>query len=358
MSLIRTSINVNHVSSDSLTSNNSSTTAFDDSFENRSKEITSTEILLTPVDIIAPKTYFIRNLSGDDVLISPDNKVSYPIAVPAGEATLFSLDILGKSETSTVIALLDSYADLSAKYFILYDQVGTVWVWFNTGLFATETLTLDTMPTDGDTMLIGARTYTWQTTLTNSNGNIWIGANLAASKLNLGYAIAASGGTAGTDYAAAMVANTEVKIDAFATHDALFTALAVGTAGNSIATTETFAAVTNVFGGATLSGGAADSTQPAGAPNRYLEVAIVPNATAIVNAVAIAAALEADAEFIAPVPTTSLVTVTDQQVGTRTDIAAGTSGMTVAKTVDGGALPIVWAKSKGTSQAQIVVVPS
>jgi len=116
---------------------------------------------------------------------------------------------------------------------------------------AQGTLTMDTQPSDGDTYTIGSKTYTFQTTLTDVDGNVNIGGTLAQAKLNLVAAIDLSG-VAGTDYATSMTAHTEVSVAAFSGDDAVITALVAGESGNSIATTETFTAGTNVFDGATL----------------------------------------------------------------------------------------------------------
>lgn len=119
------------------------------------------------------------------------------------------------------------------------------------GVAAQGTLTMDTNPTDGDTMTVDSKVYTFQSTLTDSDGNIQIGGTLADTKSNLVEAFDLSG-TAGTDYAASMTAHPTVNIAAFVADDAVLTAKTAGTAGNSIATTETFTAGTNVFDAATL----------------------------------------------------------------------------------------------------------
>jgi hypothetical protein len=116
---------------------------------------------------------------------------------------------------------------------------------------AQGTLTMDTQPTDGDTYTIDTKTYTFQTTLTDVDGNVNIGGSLAQAKLNLVAAIDLSG-VAGTDYATSMTAHPSVDVAAFVGDDAVITAQTAGVAGNSIATTETFAAGTNVFDAATL----------------------------------------------------------------------------------------------------------
>jgi len=116
---------------------------------------------------------------------------------------------------------------------------------------AEGTLTLDTQPTDGDTFTVDTKTYTFESALTNVDGNIAIGVDLAGSQANLVAAFDLSG-VAGTDYATAMTAHTSVDIAAFATNAAVLTAKTSGPDGNSIATTETFNAGTNVFDAATL----------------------------------------------------------------------------------------------------------
>jgi phage tail sheath protein FI len=121
------------------------------------------------------------------------------------------------------------------------------------GTAAQGTLTLDTPPSDGETMTIGGQVYTFQTALTNSAGNILIGATLADTQANIVAAINADPAGAGTKYAAATVQNPAVAAaSAFAANKLVLTANTAGAAGNSVATTSTFAAPTNVFDAATL----------------------------------------------------------------------------------------------------------
>lgn len=120
-----------------------------------------------------------------------------------------------------------------------------------TAVAAQGTLTMDTEPIDGDDYTIDAKTYTFQTTLTESDGNVNIGGSLAQAKLNLVAAMDKSG-VDGTDYASAMTVHPTVDVAAFISDDAVLTAKVAGRAGNDIATTETFDEVTNVFDAATL----------------------------------------------------------------------------------------------------------
>lgn len=104
---------------------------------------------------------------------------------------------------------------------------------------ATGTLTSDnTNVSDGDTVTIGTKVYTFKTALTPTEGQVLIGADADASLLNLIRAINHSG-TPNTDYKCAaqnpdVSAATSVTSHAFAV-----TARVAGTAGNAIATTET-----------------------------------------------------------------------------------------------------------------------
>ena len=121
-------------------------------------------------------------------------------------------------------------------------------------VFATGTLTNATNFLDTETVTIGSKVYTFQTALTNVDGNIQIGATVADSHANLAAAINLDVG-AGTDYAAATTIHPTVSATDTAT-TTVVTAKVAGTAGNAIATTET--ASTGSWGAATLTGGAGD----------------------------------------------------------------------------------------------------
>ncbi len=324
----------------------------------------SIELLLADGDQVVPlgdlttvRNLQIALLSGDDLQIGLDGS-TYPFRLTGTEAQTFCIDVEGLVETATIVAEADTDTSLSAKYLVLNDKDGSVWAWLSTGEQAVVTLTMDTQPTDGDTIVIGSRTYTWEGTLTEVDGNIWIGANVAAAKLNLGYAIAASGGTPGTDYATAMTANTEVTIAAFVSDDAVFTAILAGVAANSFTSTIDVTGG-NVFSAATLTGGTAASTAPAGSPNRKLQVDVIANSTALQVAVSLAAGLDADSQFTSAVPTTTTVTVSDAHTGTRTDAADGDTGWAAPTTTQqGAASPVIHWKSTGTSQVAFAVAPN
>jgi hypothetical protein len=114
---------------------------------------------------------------------------------------------------------------------------------------ATDGLTIDTQPTAGNTMTIGTKVFTFVPDGTaNADGEISIGSDLATAQAAI---IAAIRGTDGHN-----VAHTQVTCDAaFLANVLAVTALVGGVAGNTIATTETFTAGTNVFSAATLANG-------------------------------------------------------------------------------------------------------
>lgn len=115
---------------------------------------------------------------------------------------------------------------------------------------ATGTLTVDTNPTANDTMTIGATVYTFVATVDfDAAGEIELGGDVATTQANI---LAALAGTDGVN-----TANVYVTASAFAADATTLTAKTAydGAFGNTVATTETFTAGTNVFAAGTLSGG-------------------------------------------------------------------------------------------------------
>jgi hypothetical protein len=110
---------------------------------------------------------------------------------------------------------------------------------------ATGTLTMDTQPTADDTVTIGSVTYTWKNDATPDPGQIHIGANIAAAKVNF---VAAVNGTDGFQAGP----NPFASASAFSGDVSTLTARQAGPAGTTVATTETFTAVTNIFNATTL----------------------------------------------------------------------------------------------------------
>lgn len=125
---------------------------------------------------------------------------------------------------------------------------------------ATGTLTFTGQPANTETVTVGGKTYTFQTVLTNVNGNVFIGGTTAASIQNLVDAINLTG-TPGTQYALSMTANTQVGASVGVGTTMIAYALAGGTAGNAIASTETITLAS--WGSATLTGGTAATAKTA-----------------------------------------------------------------------------------------------
>lgn len=117
---------------------------------------------------------------------------------------------------------------------------------------AQGTLTLLLQPSNGEQFTIGSKTYTFQTALTNADGNILIGATLAGTQQNIIDAINLTG-LIGTQYAASMAEHPQVSAAlAWVTNALVITAKTGGVAGNVIATTETMVGAGNQFDAATL----------------------------------------------------------------------------------------------------------
>lgn len=120
-------------------------------------------------------------------------------------------------------------------------------------------LDIATKPTDTDTITIGTKTYTFDTSLGSADGDVFIGSAVANSVENLVAAINHTVGS-GTEWAAATTKNTDVYAVPISASRIQLIALLPGSAGNSIASTETLTDTTDAFTAATLLGGQ-------GAPN-------------------------------------------------------------------------------------------
>ena len=141
------------------------------------------------------------------------------------------------------------YIDPTAIYGPAVDVDRTL----DNGTAATGTLTLTANAGNGETVTIDGKVYTFQTTLTDADGNVKIGASASASLDNLIDAINLGTG-AGTDYATSMTLHQTVTALAGAGDTMDVTAIQKDASGNSIATTETLA--NGSWGNATLTGGA------------------------------------------------------------------------------------------------------
>ncbi|HUS74282.1 MAG TPA: hypothetical protein VMY06_14575 [Sedimentisphaerales bacterium] len=122
-----------------------------------------------------------------------------------------------------------------------------------TNIFNAGTLGTTAAGADGDTMTIDTKVYYFDINgaLDNIDGHIEVGTLVADTQASIIEAFVL-GGVPGTGYAANMTAHPTVDIAAFASDDAILTAKTPGVASDAIATTETFAAGTNVFDATTL----------------------------------------------------------------------------------------------------------
>jgi len=125
---------------------------------------------------------------------------------------------------------------------------------------AVGTLTFGGNPLNTETITVGARTYTFQTALTNVNGNVLIGASAAASLANLFAAITLGAGS-GVTYAAATVAHPTASASTPVGSTMLAWALVGGVAGNALASTSTVTLGT--WSAVTLLGGVAATAKTA-----------------------------------------------------------------------------------------------
>jgi hypothetical protein len=174
-----------------------------------------------------------------------------------------ALNYLRAQDLATVLDLLQDAMDSGTLTAVSGGSTTSV----QAGDQATEVLTFTGQPTDGETVTIDTKVYTFEDTLTDVDGNVQIGASTEESQDNLVAAVNLGAGS-GTAYAASMTLHPTVSAadGAGTTLDA--TAKLSGTAGNSIATTDN---VTNAdWGAATMSGG-----RDAFAPNEQVGNVVV-----------------------------------------------------------------------------------
>lgn len=122
--------------------------------------------------------------------------------------------------------------------------------------FAVGTLTAADVLADTETVTIGAKTYTFEATLTNVDGHVLVGADEAETLANLKAAINLEAG-AGTLYAAATTEHPLVTAISSDATTLVVRAKVDGVIGNQIATTEACADAS--WGAATLASGTGDS---------------------------------------------------------------------------------------------------
>lgn len=121
---------------------------------------------------------------------------------------------------------------------------------------ASQTLTASGNPSDTDSITIGSKTYTFQATLTDSDGNVHIGSDAESTLANLFAAInlsddGESATGAGNDYAASMTRHPSVT--AYSKDATTVVVKAPGAGANQIATTDSSTALS--WGAATMANG-------------------------------------------------------------------------------------------------------
>ena len=303
------------------------------------------------------RNVILRLLSGDDVKVGLATTV-YPLRLSgANDSMLPRLDVEGLREITTVTCAADVAGSLDGDYVELRELADAkVWAWFNMARKASQTLTLTANAANNETVVIGAKTYTFKTALTPAANEVLIGAAATDSIDNLIAAVNLAAGI-GTTYGTGTTVNASCTAEAGAGDTMIARAITAGTAGNSVATTETLA--NGSWGAATLAGGTASSTAPTPTTERLVQVDITEGATAAAIATALAAALTADAGYTSAIAATADVTITDRHTGTRTAATAGTTGWsTPSETQAGAASPSVFLKSAGTSQVMVAVAPN
>jgi hypothetical protein len=215
-------------------------------------------------------------IAGNRTLSNPTNGVAGQILIigvkqdATGSRTLaFDTDFIASgqlfqvaqaaSAVSMVVAEARSFGGTLKWYYTIHHGEPTYQITPSQllAVAATGTLTSTANFANGETVTTGTKTYTFQTSLTNVDGNVLIGGSTAASLSNLIAAINLGAGS-GTVYAAATSANGFVSASTGAGTSMNVTALVAGSAGNTIATTETGANAS--WGGSTLSGGAQSTT--------------------------------------------------------------------------------------------------
>lgn len=128
------------------------------------------------------------------------------------------------------------------------------------GVAAIAVLTGSANFTAADTVTVGSKTYTFQSSLTNVDGNVKLDASVLANTLaNLAAAINLTAG-AGTTYAAATTANAAGTSAVATATTVTITLTTPGTAGNAIASTSSIASSHGSFGHVTFTGGLAVSS--------------------------------------------------------------------------------------------------
>lgn len=119
---------------------------------------------------------------------------------------------------------------------------------------ASVILRLSTNPSDGDTLTIDSKIYTFEDNLTDVDGHIQIGASVIETQSNFVAALELSG-TPGVHYAASTTAHTTCRAAEFVGEESIVYAIVGGSAGNAIIVDDALVSVLDGFLASTLTGG-------------------------------------------------------------------------------------------------------
>ncbi len=139
------------------------------------------------------------------------------------------------------------------KLFVITESGYFIAALTNAAIAATGVLTISaTTSANTQTATIGATTYTFNTSLTNTANHVLIGVGVGPMGDNLAAAINAGAGS-GTLYGAGTVANASVTASSNGAGVVTLTAITPGATANSVVTTETLS--NSAFADTTLTGG-------------------------------------------------------------------------------------------------------
>lgn len=201
----------------------------------------------------------VTNPSYTTAFAGSDNDIKFTSMLPGAGGEEISVEFLDPGAVESSPLEVDVDGDLIS-----------VTLSTSAGDKAVGTLTSDgTAPADNDTVTIDGHVYTFKTALTPAANEVLIGADAAAALDNLKAAINAGAGS-GTLYGAGTVAHATVTATTNTDTTQVVEAKTAGSAGNSLATTESSSHLS--WGAATLAGGGAN-------------ISLDSTATEVVNAI-------------------------------------------------------------------------
>jgi len=160
---------------------------------------------------------------------------AYNIIAFAPSTGTFTLDraVTGVLPGDAFVVTFKGYDNSATPYVFTDAGISNAANVTQVGTAATNVGVLFSVPSNGATTTIAGKTYTFETTLTNVDGNVLIGASIAATLVNLMAAVNLGSG-AGSLYAASMSANPNCTVTATLSPSISFVANLPGSAGNSL----------------------------------------------------------------------------------------------------------------------------